>query len=107
MITDILEPLASERFRNDSYYRERHLRVINALPSRSVLGLHIPDIKKTAREISKNGCKVTKSNGEHNTCINGTETIRHFETENPKSLCYEETLIWGYLIPTPPTTERR
>ena len=104
MITEILEPLVCERFRNDPYYRERHLRVINALPSRSVLGLHIPDIKKIARSISKNGCKVVKSNGKHHMCANNTEIIRDFETEETNSLCYEETIIWGYLINSEKTT---
>ena len=42
MITNLLLPLVCERFRNDARYREGHLRVINALPARKVLGLHAP-----------------------------------------------------------------
>ena len=36
--------------------------------------------------------------GTHRICANGTEFIRAFETVPSKSLCYEETVIWGYLI---------
>ena len=98
MIRHLLEPYISERFANDTHYREGHLRVINALPTREVLGLHIPDIKKIAKQISKQGCEIIKSNGTHHTCNNGAEIIRCFEDEPDESLCYEETLIWGFLI---------
>ena len=83
MITNILEPLVSERFRNDIHYRDGHLRVINALPSRQVLGLHTPEMKQVAKSLSKNS---------------GKEIIRSFECTPNKNLCYEETLIWGFLI---------
>ena len=98
MITHILTPHISERFANDTHYREGHLRVINALPCREVLGLHIPDIRKIAKQISKTGCKIIKYDGTEKTCNNGTEIIRCFENEPDESLCYEETLIWGFLI---------
>lgn len=98
MITHILTPHISERFANDPHYRNGHQRVINALPSREVLGLHIPDMKKIAKQISKQGCEIIKSDGTRHRCKNGAEVIHCFEIEPTESLCYEETLIWGFLI---------
>lgn len=37
-------------------------------------------------------------NGVHQTCANGREVIRAFEAVPSETLCYEETVIWGYLI---------
>lgn len=82
MIEQLLYPYVSPRFRSDSKYRNGHLRVLNALPLRKVLGLHSPDMKKIAKELS----------------ANGPEIIRRFEQEPPQNLFYEETVIWGYLI---------
>jgi 3-methyladenine DNA glycosylase AlkD len=98
MIEHLLEPLVCERFRNDERYREGHLRVVNALPGRRVLGLHSPEMKQVARQISNEGCDVFLSNGMCQRCKNGTEVISCFERENHDSLCYEEIVIWGYLI---------
>ncbi len=53
MIKDLLEPLVSERFRGDARYREGHLRIVNALPGREVLGLHSPEMKAVAKELSR------------------------------------------------------
>lgn len=83
MITHLLQPLICPRFRNDARYREGHLRVINALPARKVLGLHAPEMKGVARTLS-----VT----------DGAGYIKAFEQEPPQNLCYEETVIWGLLI---------
>lgn len=83
MITHLLLPHVGERFKNDARYREGHLRVVNALPSRKVLGLHSPQIKAVARELSAAGCEGY---------------IKLFEQEVPQNLCYEETVVWGLLI---------
>lgn len=83
MITNLLLPLVSERFKNDARYREGHLRVINALPVRKVLGLHTPKMKAVALELS-----ATDAMG----------YIKAFEQAPSQSLCYEETVIWGLLI---------
>ncbi len=83
MIEHLLEPLICGRFRTDTRYREGHLRVVNALPHRKVLGLHSPDIKAIAKELSKQ---------------RGTELIAEFKQTPSRGLCYEETVIWGYLI---------
>ena len=98
MITHLLRPHISERFASDPYYCDGHLRVINALPCRKVHGLHIPDMKKIAKQISKVGCEIIKKDGRHHICNNSAEVIKCFENEPSESLCYEETLIWGFLI---------
>ena len=84
MIEDLLKPLVSEKFLNDPHYGEGHLRIINALPSRRVLGVHIPDMKKVARELYRQG----DSDG----------IIRQFEQTSSETLVYEEMLVWGFLI---------
>lgn len=98
MIEHILTPLVCERFRSDAHYREGHLRVVNALPTRRVLGLHTPEMKLAAKQLSRNGCEVTMPNGEHRICANGAEIIKCFESTPSASLSYEETIIWGLLI---------
>ena len=82
MIKHLLQPLVCERFLTDARYREGHLRVVNALPERRVMGLHSPEIKQVAKQLA---CK-------------GNEIIRAFEAVPCENLCYEETIIWGYLI---------
>ena len=98
MIEHLLQPLICERFRNDERYREGHLRVINALPERRVLGLHSPEMKQIAKELSQAGCEVILPDATRKICTNGTEIIRCFEIVPSESLCYEETVIWGLLI---------
>ena len=83
MIEDILVPLVCERFKNEERYRNGHLRVINALPQRRVLGLHTPQMKQVAKELSRKG---------------GREYIARFENSCYDSLSYEETVVWGLLI---------
>ena len=98
MINHLLQPLVCERFLTDARYREGHLRVVNALPERRVVGLHSPEIKQVAKRLSREGGKVVMPDGTHQFCANGAEVIRAFEAVPSGSLCYEETIIWGYLI---------
>ena len=98
MIEHLLQPLVCERFRNDTRYREGHLRVVNALPERRVLGLHSPEIKQVAKQLSRKGGEVVMPDGMREICVNGAEVIRAFEAVPSENLCYEETVIWGYLI---------
>ena len=98
MITHLLQPLVCERFLTDARYREGHLRVVNALPERRVLGLHSPEIKAVAKQLSREGGEVVMPDGTRRFCANGAEVIRAFEAVPSESLCYEETVIWGYLI---------
>ena len=98
MINHLLLPLICERFLTDARYREGHLRVVNALPERRVLGLHSPEIKQVAKQLSREGGEVVMPDGTHRICVNGAEVIRTFEAVPSECLCYEETVIWGYLI---------
>ena len=98
MIVPILQPLVCERFLTNARYREGHLRVVNALPERCVVGLHSPEIKQVAKQLACEGGKVVMPDGMRKICVNGAEVIRAFEAVPNESLCYEETVIWGYLI---------
>ena len=98
MIEHLLQPLVCERFLTDTRYREGHLRVVNALPERRVVGLHSPEIKAVAKQLSREGGEVVMPDGTHRFCAGGAEVIRAFEAVPSESLCYEETVIWGYLI---------
>ena len=98
MIKHLLYPLVCERFVSDARYREGHLRVINALPDREVMGLHAPEMKMLARELSRYGGDVELSDGTRCLCTCGTDVIRCFESVPADTLCYEETVIWGFLI---------
>ena len=97
MIEHLLQPLVPDRFSSDARYRDGHLRVINALPCRRVLGLHTPEMKLLAKQLSRGGGEVViDENSIH--CANGREVIGCFETVASDTLCYEETVIWGFLI---------
>ena len=98
MIDHLLKPLICERFLTDARYREGHLRVVNALPERRVWGLHSPEIKQVAKQLLQEGCEIVMPDGTRRFCANGAEVIRAFEAVPSESLCYEETVIWGYLI---------
>ena len=98
MIEHLLQPLVCERFLTDARYREGHLRVVNALPERRVMGLHSPEIKAVAKRLSREGGEVVLPDGACQIYTNGAEVIRAFEAVPSESLCYEETVIWGYLI---------
>lgn len=98
MIEHLLRPLVCERFVADAHYREGHLRVVNALPSRRVLGLHTPEMKAVAKLLARCGCVVEMHGGASIECRNGTEVIRCFEKYPGERLCYEETVVWGFLI---------
>ena len=72
--------------------------MVNALPERRVLGFHSSEIKAVAKQLSREGGEVVMPDGTHRICTNGAEVIRAFEAAPSESLCYEETVIWGYLI---------
>ena len=82
MIEHLIAPLVCEHFLYDSHYREGHLRIVNALPQRKVMGLHAPEMKQLAKQLSCEGAAI----------------INSFEAIPGELLCYEETVIWGYLI---------
>ena len=63
MIERLLQPLICERFLADARYREGHLRVVNALPERCVMGLHLPEIKQVAKQLTREGGEVVMPDG--------------------------------------------
>ncbi len=83
MIRNILEPLICEKFKTDTHYKEGHLKILNTLPNREVLGMHSPDMKDVAK-------KLTLERGE--------ELISAFERTDHSELCYEEIAVWGFMI---------
>ena len=84
MIEPLLIPLVSERFRSDARYRAGHIRVVNPLPGRRVLGLHVPAMKQIARELAAGP--------------DAAELIARFEQTPPELLTYEETVVWGLML---------
>lgn len=94
MIENLLEPLVAERYRNEEKYRTGHVRVINPLPGRKVLGVHIPELRKLARKLA--------SGGDAQALIRGFEAAADCETVHGRacegSLSQEEMLVWGMMI---------
>ena len=87
MITERLTPLICDRFLSDEKYRQGHIRIINALPGRKILGLHLPEMKQVAKELAKK--------------TDALEIVHAFEKEHEEDrfrLTYEETLVWGLTI---------
>ena len=68
MIDHLLQPLVCERFLTDVRYREGHLRVVNALSERRVVGLHSPEIKQVAKQLSRNGREIVMPDGTQRIC---------------------------------------
>ena len=85
MIEHLLTPLISQRFLEDERYRNGHLRVINALNDVRILGVHIPELKRLAKELSRRD--------------DAADLIVSFESESTAgNLCFEEKIVWGLLI---------
>ena len=87
MIEERLTPLISKRFLNEEKYRQGHIRIINALPERRIMGLHLPEMKQVAQELAK----------EPDVYL----LLQRFEKvhqANRFELAYEETLVWGLTI---------
>ena len=79
MIEHLLTPLISQRFLEDERYRTGHIRVINALNDVRILGVHIPELKKLAKELSRRD--------------DAAELIASFESESTTgNLYFEEKL---------------
>ena len=97
MIEEMLRPLVSERFLNEERYRNGHIRIINALPGVRIMGLHTPEMKNVAKELAGSDAaleiihRLEREAGKGNTVdeISG----------NPEyPLCYEEKVIWGFML---------
>lgn len=87
MIEERLIPLISPRFLHEEKYRQGHIRIINALPERRILGLHLPEMKQVAKELARQPDVL--------------DVLQTFEKEHQSDrfrLAYEETLVWGLTI---------
>ena len=85
MIEHLLKPLISQRFLEDERYRNGHIRVISALNDVRILGVHIPELKRLAKELSRSD--------------DAADLIVSFEAESTAgNLCFEEKIVWGLLI---------
>ena len=87
MIEERLIPLICQRFLDEEKYRQGHIRIINALPGRRILGLHLPEMKQVAKTLAKQ--------------TDAWDVLHAFELEFQKDrfrLTYEETLVWGLTI---------
>lgn len=87
MLEERLTPLICERFLHEEKYRQGHIRIINALPGRRILGLHLPEMKQVAKELARQADVL--------------EILHAFEQEHQADrfgLTYEETLVWGLTI---------
>ena len=85
MLQALLNPLVCPKFLEDERYRNGHLRVINALSDTKIMGVHIPELKKLAKELSKRA--------------DAEQFLASFEQEfHHDRLCFEEKIVWGLLI---------
>ena len=87
MLEERLTPLICERFLHEEKYRQGHIRIINALPGRRILRLHLPEMKQVAKELARQ--------------TDVLKVLHAFEQEhqaNRFGLTYEETLVWGLTI---------
>lgn len=85
MIENLLLPLVSDRFREDEKYRKGHINIINALPGRTIMGVHIPEMKELAKRLAKQNDAL---------CL--LDSFKKAEAE--KKLCHEEVVVWGLLL---------
>lgn len=94
MIESLLEPLVPEKFRTDERYRIGHIRIINALPGRRILGVHTPEMRALAKELARRDDALD--------IIAGFEDAAALEQRHGRGceggLCYEETVVWGMMI---------
>ena len=92
MIEELLEPLVPQRFRDDERYREGHVRIINALPGRRIIGVHIPDMVSLSKTLVRRQ--------------DALDIIARFEaaaseeaqTGRRDILSNEEMMVWGMMI---------
>lgn len=82
MIENMLIPHISPGFAESERYRQGQVKIVNPLPVTPVLGLHIPDMKKIAKEL-------VRTDGFR-------DMLDGFEAQ--KSLYYEEKVVWGLML---------
>jgi 3-methyladenine DNA glycosylase AlkD len=55
-------------------------------------------MKRIAKQLSLEGCEALMQCGVLHKCDNGIDVIHAFESTPSESLCYEETVIWGFIL---------
>ena len=85
MIESLLFPLVPERFKEDERYRKGQINIINALPGRRIMGVHIPDMKELAKQLAKRDDALF--------------LLESFKSaEKKEKLYHEEIVVWGLLL---------
>lgn len=84
---ELLEPLVAERFRQDEKYREGHIRIINPLPGRAIMGVHIPEMRRLAKDLASGDAAERIIGSFENEAVKGRQ-----------ALSYEEMMVWGMMI---------
>lgn len=94
MIENLLEPLVPERFITDERYRNGHIRIINALPGRKIMGVHTPEMRALAKElVAGEDCRDILRGFAREASAEYHGGIGH-----EKTLAHEEMVVWGMMI---------
>ena len=92
MIEDMLSGLVPEKFIMDERYRTGHVRIINALPGRRIMGVHIPEMTALADELVRREDALSMIEA----------FVRAAEEESATGrrdiLTHEEMMVWGMMI---------
>ena len=92
MIEDMLSGLVPEKFIMDERYRTGHVRIINALPGRRIMGVHIPEMTALADELVRREDALSMIEA----------FVRAAEEESVTGrrdiLTHEEMMVWGMMI---------
>lgn len=92
MIEDMLSGLVPEKFIMDERYRTGHVRIINALPGRRIMGVHIPEMTAMADELVRREDALSMIEA----------FVRAAEEESVTGrrdiLTHEEMMVWGMMI---------
>ena len=92
MIEDMLSGLVPEKFIMDERYRTGHVRIINALPGRRIMGVHIPEMTVLADELVRREDALSMIEA----------FVRAAEEESATGrrdiLTHEEMMVWGMMI---------
>lgn len=88
MIEDMLTPFICPRFLDDEQYRRGHIHILAAAPGTKIMGLHTPEMKKMAKELS--------GSPSSDAILDGFEAQLHGQGKS--SLCHEERMVWGLML---------
>lgn len=92
MIEDMLSGLVPEKFIMDERYRTGHVRIINALPGRRIMGVHIPEMTALADELVRREDALSMIEA----FVRAAE--EEFATGRRDILTHEEMMVWGMMI---------